>query len=117
MYRTTGLHHLTAIASDPQRNLDFYAGTLGLRFVKQTVNFDDPGTYHLYYGDATGRPGQHPDLLSLAERASRPSRRGPGGAKRSWRFRSARWHSGSSGSTEHRVAFADRRVASTATRC
>ncbi|MCC7055030.1 MAG: ring-cleaving dioxygenase [Gemmatimonadaceae bacterium] len=57
MHRTTGLHHLTAIASDPQRNLDFYAGTLGLRFVKQTVNFDDPGTYHLYYGDATGRPG------------------------------------------------------------
>ncbi|MES3036079.1 MAG: ring-cleaving dioxygenase [Gemmatimonadota bacterium] len=57
MYRTTGLHHLTAIASDPQRNLDFYAGTLGLRFVKQTVNFDDPGTYHLYYGDATGAPG------------------------------------------------------------
>ena len=57
MYRTNGLHHLTAIASDPQRNLDFYAGTLGLRFVKQTVNFDDPGTYHLYYGDATGRPG------------------------------------------------------------
>ena len=57
MYRTSGLHHLTAIASDPQRNLDFYAGTLGLRFVKQTVNFDDPGTYHLYYGDASGRPG------------------------------------------------------------
>ncbi len=57
MHRTSGLHHLTAIASDPQRNLDFYAGTLGLRFVKQTVNFDDPGTYHLYYGDATGRPG------------------------------------------------------------
>ena len=57
MYRTTGLHHLTAIASDPQRNLDFYAGTLGLRFVKQTVNFDDPGTYHLYSGDESGRPG------------------------------------------------------------
>ena len=57
MYRTSGLHHLTAIATDPQRNVDFYAGTLGLRFVKQTVNFDDPGTYHLYYGDATGRPG------------------------------------------------------------
>lgn len=57
MFHTTGLHHLTAIASNPQRNLDFYAGTLGLRFVKQTVNFDDPGTYHLYYGDATGRPG------------------------------------------------------------
>lgn len=57
MHHTTGLHHLTAIATDPQRNVDFYAGTLGLRFVKQTVNFDDPGTYHLYYGDATGRPG------------------------------------------------------------
>lgn len=57
MFQTSGLHHLTAIASDPQRNVDFYAGTLGLRFVKQTVNFDDPGTYHLYYGDATGRPG------------------------------------------------------------
>ena len=57
MHGTSGLHHLTAIASDPQRNLDFYAGTLGLRFVKQTVNFDDPGTYHLYYGDASGRPG------------------------------------------------------------
>jgi glyoxalase family protein len=57
MYHTSGLHHLTAIATDPQRNLDFYAGTLGLRFVKQTVNFDDPGTYHLYYGDASGSPG------------------------------------------------------------
>jgi glyoxalase family protein len=57
MFHSSGLHHLTAIATDPQRNLDFYAGTLGLRFVKQTVNFDDPGTYHLYYGDATGRPG------------------------------------------------------------
>ncbi len=57
MYRTSGLHHLTAIAGDPQRNLNFYAGTLGLRLVKKTVNFDDPGTYHLYYGDATGSPG------------------------------------------------------------
>lgn len=57
MFRTAGLHHLTAIASDPQRNVDFYAGTLGLRLVKQTVNFDDPGTYHLYYGDGSGRPG------------------------------------------------------------
>lgn len=52
-----GIHHITAIASDPQRNLDFYAGTLGLRLVKLTVNFDDPGTYHLYYGDEIGRPG------------------------------------------------------------
>ncbi len=52
-----GLHHVTAIASDPQRNLDFYAGLLGLRFVKRTVNFDDPGTYHFYFGDGCGTPG------------------------------------------------------------
>lgn len=52
-----GLHHVTAIASDPQRNLDFYAGLLGLRFVKRTVNFDDPGTYHFYFGDQGGTPG------------------------------------------------------------
>lgn len=53
----TGLHHVTAIASDPQRNLDFYAGVLGLRLVKRTVNFDDPGSYHFYFGDAAGSPG------------------------------------------------------------
>jgi predicted esterase/catechol 2,3-dioxygenase-like lactoylglutathione lyase family enzyme len=52
-----GLHHVSAIASDPQRNLDFYAGVLGLRLVKRTVNFDDPQTYHLYYGDEVGTPG------------------------------------------------------------
>ena len=54
---TSGLHHVTAIAGDPQRNADFYLRTLGLRLVKTTVNFDDPGTYHLYYGDESGRPG------------------------------------------------------------
>jgi len=52
-----GLHHVTAIASDPQRNLDFYVGLLGLRFVKRTVNFDDPGTYHFYFGDNRATPG------------------------------------------------------------
>ena len=52
-----GIHHVTAIATDPQRNLDFYAGTLGLRLVKRTVNFDDPGTYHFYFGDERGTPG------------------------------------------------------------
>ncbi len=52
-----GLHHVTAIASDPQRNLDFYTDVLGLRFVKRTVNFDDPGTYHFYFGDDSGTPG------------------------------------------------------------
>src|SRR5947209_686520 len=52
-----GIHHVTAIASDPQKNIDFYVGVLGLRLVKRTVNFDDPGTYHFYYGDQTGSPG------------------------------------------------------------
>jgi glyoxalase family protein len=52
-----GLHHVTAIASDPQANLDFYTEVLGLRFVKRTVNFDDPGTYHFYFGDDAGSPG------------------------------------------------------------
>lgn len=52
-----GLHHVTAIAGEPQTNIDFYAGVLGLRLVKLTVNFDDPATYHLYYGDGQGRPG------------------------------------------------------------
>ena len=52
-----GLHHLTAMCGDPQRNVDFYAGLLGQRLVKVTVNFDDPGTYHLYYGDQIGSPG------------------------------------------------------------
>lgn len=58
MYKNIGgIHHITAIASDPQRNIDFYAGFLGLRLVKKTVNFDAPDVYHLYYGDETGRPG------------------------------------------------------------
>jgi glyoxalase family protein len=54
---TQGIHHVTAIAGDPQQNLDFYTGVLGLRMVKRTVNFDDPGTYHLYYGNEHGSPG------------------------------------------------------------
>jgi len=53
----SGLHHVTAITADAQKNIDFYCGSLGLRLVKLTVNFDDPGSYHLYYGDALGRPG------------------------------------------------------------
>ncbi|MEU6643154.1 ring-cleaving dioxygenase [Saccharomonospora sp. NPDC046836] len=56
-FKTSGLHHVTAIGGDPQRNADFYLRTLGLRLVKTTVNFDDPGTYHLYYGDESGKPG------------------------------------------------------------
>jgi glyoxalase family protein len=52
-----GLHHVTAIASDAKRNYDFYTKVLGLRFVKKTVNFDDPNTYHLYYGNYPAEPG------------------------------------------------------------
>jgi catechol 2,3-dioxygenase-like lactoylglutathione lyase family enzyme len=57
MSEILGLHHVTAIAGDPQKNIDFYAGILGLRLVKLTVNYDDPTTYHLYYGDGQGHPG------------------------------------------------------------
>ncbi|WP_442598328.1 ring-cleaving dioxygenase [Neobacillus sp. D3-1R] len=55
--KTMGIHHISAIVGHPQENVDFYAGVLGLRLVKQTVNFDDPGTYHLYFGDESGNPG------------------------------------------------------------
>src|SRR5690625_2921193 len=57
MNKTTGIHHITAIVGHPQENVDFYAGILGLRLVKQTINFDDPKTYHLYFGDEGGNPG------------------------------------------------------------
>jgi glyoxalase family protein len=53
----SGLHHVTALSSDARRNLDFYAGILGLRLVKKTINFDSPDVYHLYYGDYEGSPG------------------------------------------------------------
>src|SRR3954468_21688128 len=52
-----GIHHVTAIAGPARRNVEFYTRTLGLRLVKKTVNFDDPGTYHFYYGDEQGAPG------------------------------------------------------------
>lgn len=55
--KTMGIHHITAVVGHPQENVDFYAGVLGLRLVKQTVNFDEPGTYHLYFGDEGGKPG------------------------------------------------------------
>lgn len=54
---SAGLHHITAICGDPAENVAFYTRVLGMRFIKKTVNFDDPGTYHLYYGDAIGSPG------------------------------------------------------------
>jgi len=55
--RTAGIHHVTAISGDPQATVDVYTAVLGLRLVKRTVNFDDPSTYHLYFGDETGTPG------------------------------------------------------------
>lgn len=55
--KTLGIHHITAIVGNAQENVDFYAGILGLRLIKKTVNFDDPGTYHLYFGDKGGKPG------------------------------------------------------------
>lgn len=55
--KVRGIHHITAIAGNAKRNYDFYTGVLGLRFIKKTVNFDDPGTYHFYFGDEAGTPG------------------------------------------------------------
>lgn len=76
MSASAGIHHVTAICSDPKRNVAFYTGSLGLRLVKRTVNFDDPGTWHLYYGDETGRPGTA--LTFFAWDHSAPGRNGNG---------------------------------------
>lgn len=71
-----GLHHVTAIAGPAQENLDFYAGILGMRLVKRSVNQDDPGTYHLFYADAAGSPGTDITFFPWAQMA--PSRPGWG---------------------------------------
>jgi glyoxalase family protein len=73
-----GLHHITAIAGPAQENLDFYAGVLGMRLVKKSVNQDDPGTYHLFYADAEGRPGTDLTFFPWAQLA--PPRDGFGRA-------------------------------------
>ena len=73
---TPGIHHVTAIAGDPQRNLDFYAVTLGQRFIKRTVNFDVPETYHFYFGDEHGDPGTILTFFSWPHLG--PGRRGVG---------------------------------------
>ena len=74
--RISGIHHVTAIAGDAQGNYDFYTAVLGLRLVKRTVNFDDPGTYHFYFGDAQGNPGS---ILTFFPWAGIPrGRRGAG---------------------------------------
>ena len=71
-----GIHHVTAIAGHPQENLTFYAGVLGMRLVKRSVNQDDPGTYHLFYADAAGTPGTDVTFFPWTRMA--PSRRGAG---------------------------------------
>ncbi len=73
-----GIHHITAIAGNPQQNVDFYTQVLGLRMIKLTVNFDDPGTYHLYYGDEVGNPGTI--LTFFPFRGAPQGRRGTGQA-------------------------------------
>ncbi len=74
----TGLHHVTCIAGDPQENVDFYAGVLGMRLVKRSVNQDDPGTYHLFYADGLGSPGT--DLTFFPWPHLPPAREGVGTA-------------------------------------
>lgn len=76
--RVNGLHHITAIAGPAQENLDFYAGVLGMRLVKRSVNQDDPGTYHLFYADAEGHPGT--DLTFFPWPQLAPPRAGHGRA-------------------------------------
>jgi glyoxalase family protein len=76
MPRVNGLHHITAIAGPAQENLDFYAGVLGMRLVKRSVNQDDPGTYHLFYADAEGHPGT--DLTFFPWTGAAPPRAGYG---------------------------------------
>ncbi|HMG06298.1 MAG TPA: ring-cleaving dioxygenase [Chthoniobacterales bacterium] len=76
MNEIKGIHHVTAIAGPAQENLDFYAGVLGLRLVKKSVNQDDPGTYHLFYADAEGHPGTDLTFFPWAQMA--PSREGYG---------------------------------------
>ncbi len=75
---TSGLHHVTAIAGRPQGNIEFYVRALGLRLVKRTVNYDDPQTYHFYFGDALGRPGTLVTFFPWA--GAGPATRGAGEA-------------------------------------
>src|SRR5947208_17047248 len=69
MRTVNGLHHVTAIAGPAQENFDFYAGVLGMRLVKRSVNQDDPGTYHLFYADAIGHPGSDLTFFPWAQLA------------------------------------------------
>src|SRR4029450_433415 len=71
-----GIHHVTAIAGDPQENLDFYVGVMGMRLVKKSVNQDAPDTYHLFYADAIGHPGT--DLTFFPWAQMEPAQQGVG---------------------------------------
>ena len=96
MQPVKGLHHITAIAGPAQENLDFYAGVLGMRLVKRSVNQDDPGTYHLFYADAEGHPGTDLTFFPWAQMA--PPRIGPRPRGRS-RARSAGRTASTTGAT------------------
>src|SRR6201995_4836524 len=96
-----GIHHITAIASDPQADLAFYTEFLGLRLVKRTVNFDDPSAYHFYFGDRVGTPGTI--LTFFPWPGARRGTRGTGqvvattfaiapAALQYWRERFTKWH-------------------------
>ena len=96
-----GIHHITAIAGDPQENVDFYTGVLGLRMVKKTVNFDAPHTYHLYFGDHQGSPGTVITFFSGGNASKGKIGRGqvgvtayavPEGALRFWKERLEKFH-------------------------
>lgn len=76
-----GLHHVTAIAGDPQENVDFYTGVLGMRLVKKSVNQDAPETYHFFYADGVGSPGT---ALTFFPWPGLP--KAPPALARSWRF-------------------------------
>jgi glyoxalase family protein len=70
----SGLHHVTCIAGEPQDNVDFYSGVLGMRLVKKSVNQDSPGTYHLFYADGDGHPGTDITFFPLARDAGSQAR-------------------------------------------
>lgn len=100
---TAGLHHVTAICGDAQATVDFYVRVLGLRLLKRTVNFDDPTTYHLYFGDRVGRPGTALTFFAWSRlpagrpgtgQAVRVAFRAPEGSLEAWRDRLEEWGAG-----------------------
>ncbi len=101
MHAVNGLHHITAIAGPAQENLDFYAGVLGMRLVKKSVNQDDPGTYHLFYADAEGHPGTDLTFFPWAADGAAADRPRARGRSRASKCRQAASTSGASGSSTY----------------